>query len=226
MANIHLFFDFLAYGVSFLVVKLLKPKVFIKDEIDRYVYYSFGVIGFIVGAVFFGTLNTYLTTSKMILSKSILGAIFGGIVGIELYKKLHNIKVSTGSSFVLSLAVGIAIGRVGCFFAGLEDFTYGVETTLFWGVDFGDGVKRHPVQLYESFVMFIFFLFSLVVYFKNRTFFEKKMFYIFVLVYSVDRFFLEFLKPYKEILFGLNIFQILCLVLIIYSIKKVKDGLL
>ena len=40
------------------------------------------------------------------------------------------------------------IGRTGCFVAGLYDGTYGVHTTLPWGVDFGDG-SRHPTQLYE-----------------------------------------------------------------------------
>ena len=48
------------------------------------------------------------------------------------------------------LALGIAIGRLGCFFAGLDDYTYGTPTGLPWGVDFGDGVRRHPVQLYEA----------------------------------------------------------------------------
>lgn len=41
------------------------------------------------------------------------------------------------------------IGRVGCFLAGLADGTYGLPTDLPWGVDFGDGIPRHPTQLYE-----------------------------------------------------------------------------
>jgi prolipoprotein diacylglyceryltransferase len=53
----------------------------------------------------------------------------------------------------LPLAIGIAVGRLGCFFAGLDDFTYGTPTTLPWGHDFGDGIARHPVQLYESAAM-------------------------------------------------------------------------
>ena len=57
---------------------------------------------------------------------------------------------STGAYFAPSLAIGIAIGRIGCFLSGLEDYTYGTPTTLPWGYDFGDGVLRHPVQLYEA----------------------------------------------------------------------------
>jgi len=38
------------------------------------------------------------------------------------------------------LAIGVAIGRIGCYLAGLDDFTYGTPTALPWGHDFGDGV--------------------------------------------------------------------------------------
>jgi prolipoprotein diacylglyceryltransferase len=41
------------------------------------------------------------------------------------------------------------IGRVGCFLAGLEDGTFGNPSALPWAIDFGDGVPRHPTQLYE-----------------------------------------------------------------------------
>jgi len=42
------------------------------------------------------------------------------------------------------------VGRIGCFLSGIADQTYGVATALPWGHDFGDGVLRHPVQLYEA----------------------------------------------------------------------------
>jgi len=48
-------------------------------------------------------------------------------------------------------AVGVAVGRIGLLFSqGIDDFTYGTPTALPWAHDFGDGVPRHPVQLYES----------------------------------------------------------------------------
>ncbi|MFO1010500.1 MAG: prolipoprotein diacylglyceryl transferase family protein [Planctomycetota bacterium] len=50
----------------------------------------------------------------------------------------------------VALCVGIAIGRVGCFLAGLDDRTFGSPSALPWAIDFGDGVARHPVQQYES----------------------------------------------------------------------------
>ena len=69
--------------------------------------------------------------------------------GVEIAKRAAGVTASTGDAFVVPLAVGIAIGRMGCFVAGLHDDTYGNATTLPWGVDFGDGVARHPTQLYD-----------------------------------------------------------------------------
>jgi len=81
--------------------------------------------------------------------QSIVGGLLGGLIGVEMAKKLTGQTRSTGDAMVLPIAIGLAIGRVGCFLAGLHDDTYGLPTALPWGVDFGDGVPRHPTQLYE-----------------------------------------------------------------------------
>lgn len=81
--------------------------------------------------------------------QSIVGGLLGGLLGVEIAKKLTGQIRSTGDAMVWPLAWGIALGRIGCFAAGLHDDTYGVATTLPWGVDFGDGVRRHPTQLYD-----------------------------------------------------------------------------
>jgi prolipoprotein diacylglyceryltransferase len=83
------------------------------------------------------------------LGQSIVGGLLGGLVGIEIAKALTRQTASTGDLMVLPLAVGMAVGRVGCFLAGLHDDTYGLPTTLPWGLDLGDGVLRHPSALYE-----------------------------------------------------------------------------
>lgn len=81
--------------------------------------------------------------------QSIVGGLLGGLLGIEICKKLTRTRRSTGDQFVLPLIAGTVLGRVGCFLAGLHDGTYGNVTTLPWGVDFGDGLARHPTQLYD-----------------------------------------------------------------------------
>src|SRR3954471_6566484 len=113
------------------------------------------VFGAGVGAVLFGTANLWLSHQDGI-ARSFEGGIAGGIIAIELYKKIAGIRERTGARFALPLAVGVAVGRIGCFLAGPEDFTYGTPTGLPWGHDFGDGIVRHPVQLYESAAMLFF----------------------------------------------------------------------
>ena len=81
--------------------------------------------------------------------QSIVGGLLGGLLGVEVAKKLAGIHSSTGDQFILPLVAGTVVGRLGCFLAGLHDGTYGVPTALPWGVDFGDGIPRHPTQLYD-----------------------------------------------------------------------------
>jgi prolipoprotein diacylglyceryltransferase len=85
----------------------------------------------------------------LLQGKSIVGGLLGGLVGIEIGKRLNGVHTSTGDAFVVPLCVGMCIGRVGCFLAGLSDHTYGLPSSLPWAVDFGDGIPRHPTQLYE-----------------------------------------------------------------------------
>lgn len=83
------------------------------------------------------------------LGQSIVGGLLGGLIGIEIAKALTRQPASTGDLMVTPLIAGMALGRVGCFLAGLYDDTYGLPTSLPWGVDLGDGVARHPSPLYE-----------------------------------------------------------------------------
>ena len=81
--------------------------------------------------------------------KTIVGALAFGLVSVELFKRYIGLRASTGDLYAIPLALGIAIGRIGCFLTGLSDDTYGVPTNLPWAINFGDGIPRHPTQLYE-----------------------------------------------------------------------------
>ncbi|MEZ5446523.1 MAG: prolipoprotein diacylglyceryl transferase [Gammaproteobacteria bacterium] len=81
--------------------------------------------------------------------QSMVGGLLGGYLGVELGKRIAGVRESTGDHFVFPILLGIVIGRVGCLLAGLHDQTFGVRTGLPWGIDFGDGIRRHPTQLYE-----------------------------------------------------------------------------
>jgi len=89
------------------------------------------------------------TPAAWLGGQSMVGGLLGGLIGVEVAKKLTGITRSTGDAFVFPVLLGLMIGRVGCFLAGLEDGTYGNPTDQPWGIDFGDGISRHPTQLYE-----------------------------------------------------------------------------
>ena len=172
--------------------------------------------GAVLGAWLAGSLNT-LRGPAPTLSHSIAGAMAGAIVGVELYKAIRRIKGSTGGVFVGSLSVGIIVGRFGCLFSGLEDRTYGVATTLPWAVDLGDGIGRHPVQIYESGAMAVFLVVYLTALARRADWAMKRGFYVAVACYGAQRFCWEFLKPYPKLLGPFNLFHLISLGLVVYG---------
>jgi len=179
-------------------------------------------LGAIVGALLFGSANV-MTAGIWRIGHSIAGAVAGGIVAVEIYKWRAGIRGSTGGQFVAPLALGIAVGRWGCFLSGLPDYTYGVPTSLPWGMDFGDGISRHPVQLYESAAMFLFLAVYLRAIARGVPLFLRQGFYLFVGWYALQRFAWEFFKPYPVIAGPFNLFHLICLGLFGYSILMMRS---
>ena len=224
---VHICFDILAWLSAALMGWFVSrrgwlggaPRTPLRDP----AYFIALGIGAIAGAVLFGSLNMNLA-GRWVLGHSIAGAIAGGVVAVEIFKLVFGIRGSTGAQFVAPLALGIAVGRLGCFFAGLPDYTYGTPTALPWGVDFGDGIARHPVQLYESAAMFAFLLVYLRAIARGSELFRRQGFYLFVGWYAGQRFAWEFLKPYPTLFGPFNIFHIICAVLIAYAIFMMRSG--
>jgi prolipoprotein diacylglyceryltransferase len=217
--EIHALFDGFAWLVTALTAVLLRR--FAGDLFPAAGrssgYLAALVVGGALGAYGLGTLNTMLA-GQVGLSRSIEGALAGAILAVELYKWRTGLTGRTAALFALPLALGIGVGRIGCFLAGLDDFTYGTPTTLPWGHDFGDGVLRHPVQLYESAGMTLFALAYLWPLLRRDRNIIDNGFAPLVLWYGVERFGLEFLKPYPAVFAGLTVFQIVCIGLVLYAL--------
>lgn len=141
--------------------------------------------------------------------KSTIGAVLGGGLGIEVVKWGLRLRTQTGEFFVYPLAVGTAVARIGCFVTGLEDGTHGLPTGLPWAVDFGDGVPRHPAQLYEA-VFVLLLAAGLHWRAARRGEVSAALFRQYVAGYLAYRFAAEFLKPRESLLLGLSITQVLC----------------
>ena len=215
---LHAIFDVAAWctaGVAIWWLSRVRGLQFPKQSFELS-YIAALMFGAGLGAYLFGTLNLWLSGVSGI-ARSVEGALAGGIFAIELYKWRAGISLRTGARFALPLAVGIAVGRLGCYFAGLDDFTYGTPTTLPWGHDFGDGILRHPVQLYESLAMAAFAVFYVLAVLNRNGFIVTNGFYLALAFYGLQRFIWEFLKPYGTLIGPLSLFHLLSLVVLIYA---------
>lgn len=181
------------------------------------------VAGAAIGGFGAGTLNLWLSATPGI-GRSVVGALAGAIVAVEMFKRWRGISGSTGLIFVPAFTTSVVVGRWGCFLSGLDDETFGTPTTLPWGYNFGDGIARHPVQLYESFTMLAFLLVALVLIARRNAFFMRNGFYLLVLVYAGQRFLWEFLKPYGAVVGPFNLFHLICAGLVIYSLIMMARG--
>lgn len=122
-----------------------------------------------------------------------LGAL-AGVLYLRKHRKLGLAKVA--DLFAPAIALGHAFGRIGCFFAGC---CYGSVCDLPWAVKFADprsiapvGVLLHPTQLYEALGDLLIFVFlDWYNRFEHR---EGKAFWVYVFLYGMLRFHVEFLR--------------------------------
>ncbi len=118
----------------------------------------------------------------------------------------------------------VAVGRIGCFVSGIDDFTHGTPTALPWGYDFGDGVARHPVQLYESAAMAAFAIFYLIAVRRRDAFVIENGFYLAVGWYGAQRFAWEFIKPYGAVLGPFTLFHLLSAAVLVYAAAMIASA--
>jgi len=147
--------------------------------------------------------------------QTILGGVGGGILGVEITKKILKIKRKTGDLFVYPLILGIIIGRIGCFLKGVTDGTAGLPSNLPWAFDQGDGIPRHPTSIYE--IIFLGLLWIVIKQIEKKDILKQgDLFSVFIFCYALFRFFEEFIKPRDPIWIGLSSIQLLAVTLVVY----------
>lgn len=231
----HTLFEALAYFLSFRVYLLTRTKGALRIDQGMWI-----IVGAIIGAAIGSKVLYWLEDPQQTLQqwnnyiylmegKTIVGGLLGGLIGVELMKKRIGVTSSTGDDMALPIIMGIAIGRVGCFMTGLDDHTYGTPTSWITAIDFGDGIPRHPTQLYEIF--FLFLLGYSLLRWKHQvrkyltqlptasiTIPNGAIFQVFMTGYLAFRFFIDFIKPTPHPYWGLNNIQLACLLGLIYYI--------
>ncbi len=227
--NEHLVLEYLAFFIAFQYYVYLRKHS--EDTIpgkNRLSIILGAIIGAFIGSRLTGFLENPLialnvnNVMQLLETKSIMGGLFGGLLGVEIAKKIIHEKQSSGDLFTLPIIVGIFIGRIGCFLNGTNEFTYGSATNSIFGMDLGDGQLRHPTSLYE--LVFLLLLFIILKKLKNHSALESGLlFKLFMISYFGFRFLIEFIKPNVFFIFGLSSIQWLCVLCWIYYFNTFKQ---
>lgn len=220
----HFICETLAYVLGYRYYVYLRHRQ--SDPIsseNRIIIFIGAALGAFIGSHVIGVLENPPLLSHFDLiyfmgNKTIVGGLLGGLIGVELTKSLIGVTVSSGDLMVYPLILAMIIGRTGCFLAGLEDGTFGIASRLPWAINFGDGIRRHPTNLYEILFWAILW-FSLQMLEKKFRLADGARFKICLSSYLVFRFLVEFIKPDYFFSFGLSVIQLTCIAGILYYYK-------
>ena len=219
----------LAYILGIVIGWTLCKKVFIKnsdisEKFDDYITYL--IIGIILG----GRLGYIIFYNFSYYSENILdifkiwqggmsfhGGLLGVIASSYIFAKKNNQNIFSYLDQVSLVApIGIFFGRLANF---INSELYGTTTDVPWSVIFikVDNLSRHPSQLYEAILEGI-ILFLILIYFINKNYLKKPGLIsgLFLIFYSMFRFFIEFFRVPDEqigyLILNLTMGQIISLV--------------
>ena len=221
----------LAYIFGIILGWILAKKIFIqnidiKNKFDDYLTYL--IIGIILGGrlgyVFIYNLSFYVNNPLDIFKIWQGGMSFhGGLIGV-IFASIIFARKNNHNSFLYMDIVAL-VAPIGLFFGRIANFInselYGTITNVPWAVTFiqVDNLPRHPSQLYEALLEGL-FLFFILIYFRKK-FMNKPgvISGIFLIFYSILRFFVEFFRVPDEqlgyILLDLTIGQVVSLIFIL-----------
>jgi phosphatidylglycerol---prolipoprotein diacylglyceryl transferase len=217
-----------------------------REEMERERAISLGlwiIIGAIIGAkllMILRSFSDYLSHPADLFSFATIqsaGDFYGGFIGAILaallffskHPEIHRWKFA--DLCAPAIALGQAVGRIGCFMAGDD---YGKYANAPWAVVFSDpdaaqiggaplGVPLHPVQLYESLTCLGIFVFLL--WLTHRKKFDGEIILAYSILYAVARFIIEYFRGDADrgFLFNglLSTSQVIAIVIILISIPLI-----
>ncbi|HEX6887789.1 MAG TPA: prolipoprotein diacylglyceryl transferase family protein [Candidatus Nanopelagicales bacterium] len=169
--------------------------------------------------------------------KSVLGGLAGAYAGVVVTKRILGYRARTGDVFAPAVALGLAVGRIGCFLTE----QIGTPTSLPWGFippagtldripncpQCQPGVAMHPSFLYE--VAFFVALFAALQWLRPRVLhLPGELFKVFLAAYCVFRFGVEFVRGNPDVALGLSRSQWFLLatgpLIAWYFLRQVRSG--
>jgi phosphatidylglycerol---prolipoprotein diacylglyceryl transferase len=225
-------------AIGFILALWLTARLAARDGLPKNRVYDLGL--YILAASLIGSKvlmvitewNDYGGDWRRILSFDFLrsgGVFYGGFIAavaasVILMRRWHLPWRKTADAFAPGIALGHAIGRLGCFSAGC---CWGKPTTSWIGVRFTEkaseltgvpiDVALVPTQLIEAAANLLIFIFLL--WLTKRRKFEGQVIYTYLMVYSVARFVIEFWRDDpRGSVFGLSTSQFISIVMFAFGL--------
>jgi phosphatidylglycerol:prolipoprotein diacylglycerol transferase len=154
---------------------------------------------------------------------------FGGLVGgvgtaLIVMRRMHLPVVATLAASTPALAVGHAIGRIGCFLVGDD---YGRPSDLPWAVAFPRGlpptdVRVHPTQLYEMFALLV--VAWLLIRWRRRGVADVIVLGRYLALAGAIRFAIEFIRVNARILGPFTLAHLVSFALVVAGLGLLMSG--
>ena len=167
------------------------------------------------------------------------GGLFGGILGTYLVSRYYKIGfLKTTDMCAPALAIGQAIGRLGCQLAG--DGDWGLPSKLPWAMaypraivgwnsltvlkldahgqlvsGFFPGVRVHPAPMYET--LLYTGVFVILWRLRGRGFADGRLFFLYLILAGAARFMVEFVRINPRVFIGLSEAQLIAIGMIIFG---------
>ena len=149
----------------------------------------------------------------LISGRSVTGGLLGGYVAVEIAKKYLNYQRTTGDVFAIIAPIGLALGRIGCLFAGCCKGIICEQT--WWTLVDGEGLARWPAVPIEFLFNLAFLAWALpATRFNWQT---GNRFHIYLMAYGLFRFSHEFLRADSKIIGPLSGYHFLALLLLTFG---------
>ena len=196
------------------------------------------LVGGVVGARSYYLIEHYDTVKNDVVGSVFSGSglvwyggAIGGAIGVIAWMRWrHMLELRTFDMCATALALGYAIGRIGCQVAG--DGDYGIPSSLPWAMGYPHGtvptphgVRVQPTPIYETVVMCLLAYFLWRIRDKVR---PGVVFALYLLLSGLERFLVEFIRRNKEVVFGLTAPQLtsiaLCVIGLVWLAVMMRGG--
>ncbi len=158
-----------------------------------------------------------LTSWSWLAPKTILGGLLFGFLAIAAFKRLTGNDADTSDAFARGAVAMMLIGRLGCV---AQHCCYGEVTTSAWGLDFGDGQLRVPVQAVEFVGLLLLAVMLQWLHVGDRM--RGRRLFVLYTSYGLMRFGLEALRaPVSDSYLGVGFYQWLALLLAVVGVFQI-----